>query len=285
MGEPTDLWWALAEERRAWGVLIRRWQQRAILAAKRLLFRDEWVPRRVRFGPGRGLVMLTNRRSEIQKEWGIYECELHPWYRRWAREMLQQTPWPTIFDVGAHDGDTALMLSQMIENRLVIGFEPDPKYVERFRANVALNEEPRKRYCGARVYEMWITEDAPNSIDWLVFDRPGWFLPKPDLVKIDVDGDEVRVLAGMTRTLREVRPRLVIEVHSAGLEQQVLTILWRAGYATNIVSPAWWRVFYGDGRPIEHNRWVVAEPDLPPLKRAGSWHRADATAIDSEVFR
>ena len=45
-------------------------------------------------------------------------------------------------------------------------------------------------------------------------------IPAPDMVKIDVEGAELAVLAGMDRTLRE-RPNLVIEMHGAEIERKL----------------------------------------------------------------
>jgi len=62
------------------------------------------------------------------------------------------------------------------------------------------------------------------SIDGLVADG----LPAPDVVKIDVEGAELEVLDGMERTLRELRPALVIELHETNVP--VADRLESAGY-------------------------------------------------------
>ncbi len=74
---------------------------------KPLLFRDEVAPRPVRFGVGRGLVFLLNRRHELQKELGLWEIEAQRIYARWV------TPGSTVFDVGAADGDSTLLLARL----------------------------------------------------------------------------------------------------------------------------------------------------------------------------
>lgn len=51
----------------------------------------------------------------------------------------------------------------------------------------------------------------------------------PHLVKIDVEGGEVEVLKGMTRTLAEARPRVFLEVASAN-QNEVDSIFERSGY-------------------------------------------------------
>jgi FkbM family methyltransferase len=62
-------------------------------------------------------------------------------------------------------------------------------------------------------------------LDDLVYDRG--FDP-PDVVKIDVEGGELQVLAGMSRLLRERRPAVIAEMH--GRNAEVCELLHEAGY-------------------------------------------------------
>jgi FkbM family methyltransferase len=50
----------------------------------------------------------------------------------------------------------------------------------------------------------------------------------PSLVKIDIEGAEIRALRGMRETLRSARPTLIIELH--GTRVEVLELLDGAGY-------------------------------------------------------
>lgn len=47
----------------------------------------------------------------------------------------------------------------------------------------------------------------------------------PDLIKIDVEGHELRVIQGATRTLERARPGLFVEVHNAELGEQLAALL------------------------------------------------------------
>jgi FkbM family methyltransferase len=56
-------------------------------------------------------------------------------------------------------------------------------------------------------------------------------LPRPDVIKIDVEGAEALLLRGADRLLRESGPRLLIELHGAGVAREVLPLLDDLGYA------------------------------------------------------
>ncbi len=53
-------------------------------------------------------------------------------------------------------------------------------------------------------------------LDTCIFGRG---LPRPNMMKIDVEGAEVDVLDGAIRTLKECRPRILIEAHSERLAE------------------------------------------------------------------
>lgn len=46
-------------------------------------------------------------------------------------------------------------------------------------------------------------------------------LPKPNFIKIDVEGMEMDVLLGMTETIRNHKPQLFIEVHGASMQRKI----------------------------------------------------------------
>lgn len=56
-------------------------------------------------------------------------------------------------------------------------------------------------------------------------------LPLPDVLKIDVEGAEGLLLRGATGLLRERGPRLLVELHGAGMARDVVTLLDGLGYA------------------------------------------------------
>ena len=59
---------------------------------------------------------------------------------------------------------------------------------------------------------------------------------KPKLVKVDVEGAEVRVLRGAARTIESIRPTWLLELHSDDLGREVRRILSGAGYRFTAIS-------------------------------------------------
>ncbi len=82
------------------------------------------------------------------------------------------------------------------------------------------------------------------SLDYLVFELD---YPEPDILKIDVEGNESRVVTGMTRMLKECRPVILCETHSLILHREVLENLKKHSYLVNDLK---------SGRP------AVATPEI-----------------------
>jgi hypothetical protein len=203
-------------------------QHRVKSAVKPLLFGDVVCPRRVKAGPGRGVVALLNRRHDLQREFGLYETELaRAYYENLGHGV-------SAFDVGAADGLTSLIYARL--GATVIAFEPDPTAASRFVRNLELNPSLAARITLVQDYY-----------------RPGSY-PEPAFVKIDVDGAERDVLG-----LMPGRPRCVIvETHSKYLESECKDLLLARDYKVNIIRNARWRQLYPEYRPIGFNRWLIA---------------------------
>jgi precorrin-6B methylase 2 len=221
-------------------------QARAKGAIKPMLVADEELLRTVRFGPGRGVRAYLNRRHDLQREFGLYESELSALYRRLI------DPDSIVYDVGANDGLTALMFAKLAARGHVYAFEPEAHSLSALERNLAANPmlAPRVTVVPAAAGH----SSANTSIDAFAEREP-----PPMFVKIDVDGAELDVLEGMRSTLRTHFPALVVETHSRELEERCVALLDEAEYRVTVRRNAWWRVLYPEMRPIEHNRWLVAE--------------------------
>lgn len=194
--------------------------------------------------------MMLDRNYDMQREWGLYETEAIPIYRRWISRNS------VVYDIGAADGYTALGFATLADAGQVIAFEPDPETCARFTRNLALNPTvaPRISLVPALVGD---GARGSQSVDAMSQARG---LPRPDFVKMDVEGAEVHVLDGMEATLATAKPVLYIEVHSQELEDKCIEFLRLHAYRPEVIKPRWWRAVYPEYRPSPHNRWLLATP-------------------------
>ncbi len=177
---------------------------------------------------------------------GIYEREL----AAHIRELC--VPGSTCFDLGSGSGFYALVFANRGASR-VLAVEADPSTCERLRRNVAANPALTDTI---EVSELRVGPEA--GLDELAY-GPGGFVP--DLVKMDVEGNEVAALRGAERLLAERRPHMIIETHSQDLDAGCHWLLTDHGYAVEAVEPRSW---LPEERPLDFNRWCVARGDARP---------------------
>jgi hypothetical protein len=164
-------------------------------------------------------------------------------------------------DVGAHDGWYALYFASRPNIQRVFAFEPEPLFCQQMQDNFALNmtngTDRDALWKKVQVVPKLVGNHDDGkfcSIDALIPD-----LPRPAILKIDVDGGEADVFRGAARTLAQDGCMILLETHSLALEQECDQFLKNLGYRTQIIPPAWYRKrLLREGRSIAHNQWLVA---------------------------
>lgn len=189
-------------------------------------------------------------------------------------------PGDVFYDVGANVGFFTLIAARKVGGAgAVYAFEPVPA-----NARLAASNARRNGLANVRVMQLAIAErsgegrlteavhaggatlstttpppDARRtitvpqvSVDDLVFREA---LPRPDVVKVDVEGTEIAVLDGMARTLAEHAPTVIFEVDDgdrAALEAKYdacCATLGQAGYRVDRLDEAYgeigWHVAHG----------------------------------------
>ena len=166
-------------------------------------------------------------------------------------------PGQVVADVGANIGTTALFEASAVgPNGRVFAFEPHPGNFSKMKHNLSLNaasnvspvnmglsdvagpafmDEPRSDNAGA--HRVSPTGRVPIQLTTLdrFLDSVGP-LERLDVVKIDVEGFETRVLRGAKRTLARFHPVLFIEVHDGHLRdagssaKELITFVRGLGY-------------------------------------------------------
>lgn len=151
-------------------------------------------------------------------------------------------PGSVCLDIGANVGVVTVFLARHCEGGSVHSFEPSATTFAYLTANVAANhltnvvahqlgvyDQTSTQHLsvhpthpgGAFVSETGIREGAGETIDVVALDD--WFLTsgldRIDVVKIDVEGAELRVLRGGAQLLRRFRPVLIVECNPVPLRR------------------------------------------------------------------
>jgi FkbM family methyltransferase len=161
-----------------------------------------------------------------------------------------------VFDLGAHQCVVALILAKIVGSRgQVVALEANPHNAMIARLNRALNDAPQLEIVEAAAAEKSGTLYFNHGLDGCVDDGTGQWGRRevrsltvdnltdtygvPDLLFIDVEGFEAKVLEGAPQTLRH-RPDCLVEVHvGCGLE----TYGYSADAVLSFFSPDQYRVF------------------------------------------
>jgi FkbM family methyltransferase len=215
-----------------------------------------------------GVPLLLDLHAEKDYWLGTYEPELLQAVRDWLR------PGMVVYDVGANVGYISLLLARAAgEQGQVFAFEPLPANLQRMAANFGLNPWARLACIPAAVvdrsgpvrflahasgamgkaagsagrhdqaYPEQI-EVAGISLDEFAYPAPGaaapaWSGPRPQLVKMDIEGGEVLALQGMDRLLCEARPLLLLELHGPESARAAWDTLTAAGYQLLRMQPGY----------------------------------------------
>jgi FkbM family methyltransferase len=194
--------------------------------------------------------LMLNLQTEKDYWLGTYEMDV----QQAIGDLVK--PGMVVFDLGANIGYVSLSLAKSVGKKgKVFAFEPLPENQERFMKNLALNPDLRvelilkavadvsgksvflihssggmgkvSRSNGRNIrYEKTIEVDC-ISIDDFVLTQGN---PKPDLIKVDVEGGEGLALQGMGKLIRETKPLFVIELHGKEAASRVWEILMSSGY-------------------------------------------------------
>lgn len=209
-------------------------------------------------GIGRGLSMrLDLREGWIGTYLGFYEIELNGEIRRLCLPGFRS------FDVGGQIGYDALVLAKL-SGAEVLTVEALPDCCEEIRANALANWAIGGRLTILNAYATDTAESAAAEVESVTIDQLAARFFTPDFIKMDIEGGEVAALRGAARTLGELQPNLLIEVHSLALENDCLDLLRAYGYQPRLIDQ---RRFLREHRPTAHNRWIVATGRSAPSSR------------------
>ena len=151
-------------------------------------------------------------------------------------------PGDTVYDIGAHIGLYSICLVNYVNNAKLFAFEPQPNIYRKLTEKIRLFKYeksiiPMECALGTDVGKIpfYISSNPGQSsfyksnaesgqqvidtvqvncytIDYLVEHQ---IIDAPDLIKIDTEGNELKVLNGSKNTLSKHHPKIVLEPHTS----------------------------------------------------------------------
>lgn len=234
------------------------------------------VPRRavvtVRAGLNQGMRWVAG--SSTHGCWlGHYEQEQQELARRLIRPGMK------VFDIGANAGFYTLAFARLVgKDGHVWAFEPLAENASNLLRHLALNQVANVTLIQAAVADadgMTGFRFGANNAQGVIFGGDMSYmiptigldamiqrgaLPCPDLIKMDVEGAESRVLEGATNLLKNGATTLVISLHGYAQMQACLSLLEQARY----------KPFRLDGEQLATDGKFVEEIYATPAARAGA---------------
>lgn len=233
--------------------------RRAFARAVRRHVLREGATWRIPMGLGQGLrvAVQEGQSASLHLYAGTAEAEIAPHVRR----LL--APGMRCVDIGGNNAYYAMIFARLTGTE-VVSIDFADEAIALAEGNLALNPQlaPLVRLERCYVADEVAPERGIATLDDLL--ARGVIEP-PDFVKMDVEGAELAVVRGAGHTLREHRPRIIAETHGHEVEAAVAQLLLSADYGVRIVTQRRW---LREGRPLEGNRWLVAEPLAARERRA-----------------
>lgn len=210
----------------------------------RLIPTDAVLP--ILSGPMRGRLWIAG--SGTHSCWmGTYEREQQALFRQIVGRGA------VVYDIGANVGFYTLLASELVgPSGRVLSFEPLPRNLDLLRRHLEINRRGNVVVVNAAIAdydglgrfsastawsENMLNSDGEIAVSVISLDsyvRAGG--RAPTIMKIDVEGAEHLVLAGARSLLRDVRPSILLSIHSAEAREGCLTALKAARYGVRAVG-------------------------------------------------
>jgi hypothetical protein len=188
---------------------------------------DRDLPLPILRGPFRGATVRLNPRHGFRKVFGLYEHELNGW----VASILPRVD--TVLDIGASEGyftfGCAAGFRRLGKSGTIIAFEPDGSAFAKLERGVQSQQTDQVQFFLNRNFVGAATGAEVITLDEFARQRQDQKPLEHTLIKIDVEGAEMEVIAGASLWLNPTN-YFLIEVHwDASLLQQLNDIFSARG--------------------------------------------------------
>lgn len=211
---------------------------------------------KIRRGPLKGMSWFCKKEHQFWMPLGLYERET----AQWLMENIK--PGKIFFDIGSNAGYFTLIGSLLVRNGKTIAFDPVPLNVTVIAEQVRLNnitnvmvencalsdDEGNVGFviesCNANSHMSSVTiiQEKIKPFRNITVDaiRLDTYVQNkkviPNIVKIDVEGAELKVLSGGIITFTNYRPIAIVSTHSEQLFNECIEFFNRINYKVSTLS-------------------------------------------------
>ena len=167
-----------------------------------------------------------------------------------------------VVDLGANIGEYTIMAAKQAKN--VIAFEPNKRAVDFLNKNIELNKLtnvqviPKAAHSKTGTITLYSIPGTNTRDSICLFNKGKYFSEsitldealkdkRIDIIKMDIEGAEFEALKGAENTLKN-KPRIIAELHTAPIRQQVLDFLKKHGYRVSyeeMITPGiTWQTYF-----------------------------------------
>ncbi len=208
------------------------------------------------------------RQFKVRNSDGVFICRdnvdvdiVSESFEKEIRNVFKDFKEGVFVDIGANIGKYTVMIGNQMKGKgKIISVEPHPSNFEILKKNVELNKCDNVTLVNAACWNTkstlklfshethpllasavkeskeFITVDSEPLDD--ILDRVG--VKDVDLVKIDVEGAEPKVMEGMKRLLQTSKPKIIFEAWDASFVEACRKVLETYNYKINQLSSIYW---------------------------------------------
>ena len=183
------------------------------------------------------------KKNTISQFIGTYEKNLLPHLVSNTKKIINSNNRPVIFDIGSSYGYYSTFFSKFKKCK-VVAFEPD---IDAFKVLKKIKNKRDNLF----LENSEINEDKMNAMNFqAAVDKYG----KPNLIKIDIEGYEERLLLNNLNYFKDNETVIILEVHSIEIENNLKTAFKKIGYKIDIIDNDLNTLRI---RKVVHNRWLI----------------------------